>query len=175
VFYDLHKYLIDDVSRKFQEFGSINAFDFFCIIIWKANRVKSKIAKKLLEKFISLEDAAKEITSELYKANSDLDRFKYLCRLKGLQLPMISAILTVLYPDRFLVYDYRICSHQEMNEFKNISKKDPLACWKRYQCYIEKAKGITPSKMTLRQKDQYLWGMSFASQLKSDITNNFKK
>ena len=44
---DLEKYLFDDVINKFEENGYINAFDFFCIIIWKANRAKTKVANKI--------------------------------------------------------------------------------------------------------------------------------
>ena len=37
-YYDLERYLFEDVHRRFHEEGSIGAFDFFSIVIWKANR-----------------------------------------------------------------------------------------------------------------------------------------
>ena len=175
-FYDLNEYLFKDLTRKFQDQGSLDACDFFCIIIWKANRAKSKIANKLLKKFNSLEVASRTITSTLHNENmSDNERFKYLLDI-GFRLPMLSAILTVLYPDRFTVYDYRICSHPEMAEFTKLEymTKDSQLYWNLYQDYIAAVIENTPSWMTLRQKDQYLWGKSFALQVKSDIENNFK-
>jgi hypothetical protein len=48
--YDLENYLFEEVSRHFSELGYLHAFDFFCIVIWKANRSKSKIAKRLLSR-----------------------------------------------------------------------------------------------------------------------------
>jgi hypothetical protein len=47
-FQDFESYLFEDVHRRFQEDGSIGAFDFFAIVIWKANRAKSKVAQRLL-------------------------------------------------------------------------------------------------------------------------------
>ena len=46
--YHQERYLFDVVSPRFQREHELSAFDFFCIVIWKANRAKSKIAKRLL-------------------------------------------------------------------------------------------------------------------------------
>lgn len=176
-FYSLDDYLFKDLNKKFQEKGSLDACDFFCIIIWKANRAKSTMAKMLLKKFNSLEDASRSITSYLSNRNlNDYDRFKYLLET-GFRLPMLSAILTVLYPERFTIYDYRNCSHPEMTEFKKLDNgiKDTRSYWSLYQDYIAAVVENTPTWMTLRQKDQYLWGKSFAIQLKKDIECNFDK
>ena len=43
-YYNLNDYLFGTVNKRFHENGSIGSFDFFCIVIWKANRAKSKIA-----------------------------------------------------------------------------------------------------------------------------------
>lgn len=45
-FYHLESYLFNTVRIRFLENGFLDAFDFFCIVIWKANRSKSKIARK---------------------------------------------------------------------------------------------------------------------------------
>ena len=47
-FYDLEAYLLDVVGPRFHAQGHLDAFDFFCIVIWKANRSKSLIARRLL-------------------------------------------------------------------------------------------------------------------------------
>lgn len=175
-YYSLDEYLFENLNKKFHEKGSLDASDFFCIIIWKANRAKSKIAEKLLKKFNTLEEASRAITSTLHNENmSDYERFKYLLNI-GFRLPMLSAILTVLFPDRFLIYDYRICSHPEMKEFTKLKNpiNDSALYWTLYQEYIEAVMKNTPSWLTLRQKDQYLWGKSFAVQLKNDLQRNFK-
>jgi hypothetical protein len=176
-FYDLNNYLFKTVNRRFRDKGSIGDYDFFCIIIWKANRVKSIIARMLIAKFGTLENAARSITAHLSNENMrDYDRFCYLLDI-GFRLPMLSAILTVLYPDKFIVYDYRICSHPLMQGFMNLENppKDKQKFWDSYLDYITMVASITPSWMSLRQKDEYLWGKSFSEQLKTDLANNFLK
>ncbi|CAN5483920.1 hypothetical protein BH20ACI3_BH20ACI3_39720 [soil metagenome] len=71
-YYDLERYLFEDVSKRFQKEHSLSAFDFFSIIIWKANRAKSQIARKLLSRQSpgkrDLESVCRELTAALYKA-----------------------------------------------------------------------------------------------------------
>src|SRR3990172_5915419 len=47
-FYNLDSYLTDVVRPRFLVQGFLLATDLSCIIIWKANRAKSREAKKLL-------------------------------------------------------------------------------------------------------------------------------
>jgi hypothetical protein len=49
-YYDLETYLFVDVAGKFKEYDKLDAFDLFSIIIWKAERAKSKLAKRLLQR-----------------------------------------------------------------------------------------------------------------------------
>jgi hypothetical protein len=67
-YYDLEKYLFEDVARRFQKDGKLDAFDLFSIIIWKAERAKSKLAKRLIAKTGNLELAAKRFTTALFQA-----------------------------------------------------------------------------------------------------------
>ena len=39
-YYDLETYLFDDVHDRFHRQGSLSAFNFFAIVVWKANRAK---------------------------------------------------------------------------------------------------------------------------------------
>ena len=82
-FYDLEFYLLNIVRPRFVEQGHLSAFDFFCIIIWKANRAKSKIAKKLLDNgYKNLERAVRSLTRGLYRQSTDKDKLYYLLLLK---------------------------------------------------------------------------------------------
>src|SRR5665647_3378852 len=97
--YDDENYLFEEVSRRFSEQGYLKAFDFFCIVIWKANRSKSKIAKRLLSKGHSdLNSAVIALTKSLANVADDKTRMKILIEDWGFLLPMATAILTVLYP-----------------------------------------------------------------------------
>src|SRR4051812_26005882 len=80
-FHQLEQYVFDDVATSFRAGLTLSAFDFFCIVIWKANRAKSKIAKKLLERqpgYANLEVAVAQLSVELFAGNSSRDRLEVL-------------------------------------------------------------------------------------------------
>ena len=99
-FYDQERYLFEVVGPRFRAQNALSAFDFFCIIIWKANRAKSVIARRLMAKQkSSLDQAVQALTRQIARATSDQDRLEVLTEDWGFRLPMASAILTVMYPD----------------------------------------------------------------------------
>ena len=174
-FLDLENYLFEKVSRRFSENGYLKAFDFFCIVIWKANRSKSKIAKRLLSKGHSdLNSAVVALTKSLANAADKKARMKILIVDWGFLLPMASAILTVLYPLSFTVYDFRIC--EMLGNFFNLPNKTNFdSLWNDYESFVEAVNMATPSEYSLRDKDRWLWGKSFYQQLEKDIAENFLK
>jgi hypothetical protein len=110
-YYDLETYLFSDVTSRFERNRRLDAFDFFCIVIWKANRAKSKVASRLLKKNggNDLEKAVADLTRKLAAAEDRKTRLQILISDWEFRLPMASAILTVLYPREFTVYDIRVC------------------------------------------------------------------
>jgi hypothetical protein len=170
-YYDLESYLFDTVRRRFAEQGYLNAFDFFCIVIWKAERAKSRIAKKLLAKEENLEAAVRKLTTELAQQKTAKDRLRYLWEAWDFYLPMASAILTVLYPDEFTVYDWRVGDELGFHDLGNLSNFENL--WPRYEEFKRQVEKSTPKELSLRDKDRYLVGKLFAEQLKSDIEKGF--
>jgi hypothetical protein len=174
--YDLEDYLLETVRPRFHEQGYLNAFDFFCIVIWKANRSKSKIAKRLLThcQTVSLEEAVRVLTSGLFAQFSPQRRMRYLWSEWGFLLPMASAILTILYPDDFTVYDIRVCNMLgKFHDIGNTSNFDKL--WAAYVEFRDAVAHAAPMELSLREKDRYLWGKSFAQQLTENIGNGFIK
>lgn len=171
-YHDLEGYLFGEVRQRFQRDKQLSAFDFFCIVIWKANRSKSKVARRLLAcGHPDLDSAVRGLTRDVYRAADSKQRLAILIENWGFRLPMASAILTVLYPDDFTVYDVRVC--EALGDFADAQDKKFAELWNRYEKYIERVRNEVPSKMTLREKDRYLWGKSFESQLKSDINSGF--
>jgi hypothetical protein len=174
-YYDLESYLFDTVRRRFAEQGYLNAFDFFCIVIWKANRAKSKIARKLLELSQhkdNLDAAVRELTTDLAEQTTAKERLRCLWEKWQFYLPTASAILTVLYPDEFTVYDWRVCDElQGFHDLRNLGDFESL--WRGYEDFKRKVEESTPKELSLRDKDRYLWGKSFAEQLKEDIKQGF--
>ncbi len=176
--YHLEPYLFETVGPHFRRVGHLSAFDFFCIVIWKANRAKSRIAKRLLDKDQkkrkTLEPIVADLTMSLHSAGGAKDRLRILFELWGFRLPMASAILTVLYPKEFSVYDFRVYSQLTLHE-KLESKINFEKVWNGYRDFVEAVRKAVPNGMSLRDKDRFLWGRSFHDDLKSDIANCFAK
>ena len=177
--YDLEKYLFDVVRSNFERDRKLNAFDFFCIIIWKANRAKSIIAKILLEKDGNrrkdLDAIVGDVTKSLADTDAEKEKMRILIEKWEFRLPMASAILSVLWPDKFTVYDVRVCE-QLGGDYKTIQDQ---ACfedlWNGYNRYIEAVQNIVPEVAILRDKDRILWAKSFEKQLNKDIAMLFQK
>ena len=173
---DLERYLFSDVSRRFRREGSLGAFDLFSIVVWKANRAKSKVASRLMSKAQSrnLEAVSRKLTATIYKLDNDNQRLVCLRCEWGLGLPMASAILSVCYPRRFSVYDVRVC--EELRKFKNLSnltKRDRV--WPEYKLFVAAVRKAAPTGLSLRDCDRFLWARSGARQLEKDIRQGFPR
>lgn len=187
-FYDLEHYLFHEVGESFRRDKKLSAFDFFCIVVWKANRAKSRIARRLLERCrrcdadregTTLDDAVAELCVDLEDARSGHDKLQSLMCKWGFRLPMASAILTVLYPNEFTVFDVRVCEQLEKisgtsPDFIKASNRVAFeAVWKEYQEYVTAVRSMAPDDLTLRNKDRFLWAKSFVEALQNDIDNRF--
>lgn len=172
--YSMESYLLETVNPRFHEHGSLSAFDFFCIVIWKANRAKTVTARRLLRKgFATLDEAVRSLTVELRSHDNDRDRLKCLFENWGFALPMATAILTVLYPDAFTIYDSRVCGMLGGDHFCLSNKTSFDSVWKGYLDFKAAVIESTPAELSLRNKDRYLWGKSFYQQLCSDVEAGF--
>jgi hypothetical protein len=176
---DLEKYLFHQVTKRFHDKGSIGAFDFFCIIIWKAERAKTTIAEniKKVAKSNYLDEICRKITSGVFSEDSPAGKLMYLLEKWGFRLPTASAILTVLYPEEFTVYDVRVCeTFREFENLKNITKTERIVSeYFRFLKSVAEYSGYPRNDMSLRDKDRYLWGKSFHDDLIKDINNGLPK
>ena len=86
----------------------------------------------------------------------------------GFLLPMATAILTVLWPDEFTVYDIRVCdSLNRFHELGNLTKFDRI--WAGYGNFVDGVRDAAPANLSLRDKDRYLWAKSAMGQLEQDL------
>lgn len=162
-YYAVEEFLFGEVSEKFRTSGKIDPLDFYFIVIWKANRAKSKIREKLKKLAGDFSGAVREISKGLRKCQNAEQRLDLLMRKWKFRLPMATAILTVLYPSEFTVYDVRVC--EQLGDFKKLgnwqfSKK----LWGEYLRFVTSVKAAAPAALSLREKDRYLWGKSAYSQ-----------
>lgn len=183
-FYDLEGYLFGTVRKRFCQRGYLNAFDFFCIVIWKTRgRAQSMIAKRLLAHdggFDSLSKAARLLTSQVSAAQSPKDKMRVLWEVWGFRLPTASAILTVFFPAEFTVYDERVSGQLGVRRLTNLggyTKRDISfdTLWQRYREYISAVRRAGLRKASLRNKDRHLWGKSFYLELRKGIRTKFSK
>jgi len=152
-YYFLEDYL-REVKRNFQKRGYLTPEEFFCIVIWKSNRAKTTIKRKL-SKWGKLDEVIEELTQDIYKTKGKL-KLKVLRDKWRFNLPMAAAILTVLYPREFTVYDVRVRTQLGLKESSNINKY-----FKEFLPLVRET-GVGNS---LRDKDRYLWGKSFYEDL----------
>jgi hypothetical protein len=93
----------------------------------------------------------------------------------GFYLPIASAILTVLWPEEFTIFDVRVCDElvrDKRGDFHKLSNLIPEHVWPGYCRYRKAVKRAVPS-LHLRDKDRFLWGRSAALQLTDDLTTLF--
>ena len=167
-FYDLEHYLFTEVSGRFNRTGAISPADFYMIVIWKANRAKSRIRNRLSKHEGGFAGAVEALTAALREADGAADRLEILMKTWGFRLPMASAILTVLYPLEFTVYDARICT--QLGAFEGLADRHySEALWDDYGSYMAVMTRAAPSGLSLRDKDRFLWARAFYEGVMKDL------
>lgn len=165
----LEPYLINEVGKHFRETGQLAVEDFWLILIWKANRAKNN-ERRRFEKLgdCTFEKAVEQIASNLYAAQSSEKRLGVLMRDWKMKLPTASAVLTILYPDSFTVYDIRVCD--QLQDFHKLAaRRFSTALSEDYQRFVAAVTEATPTHLTLRQKDHHLWGLSLMEDVRTDL------
>jgi len=167
-FYDLEHYLFTEVRGRFARFGEISPADFYMIIVWKANLSRARIRNKLAKRAGSFAAAVEGIAGDLRAAKSSQRRLEILMKDWEFRLPTATAILTVLYPDEFSVYDVRVCEH--FGQFRDLADRQfSETLWEDYQRYLEVVTKATPRGLSQRDKDRFLSGRSFYESVLKDL------
>jgi len=159
-YYFLEDYLFKKVKNNFQKHGYLTPEEFFCIVIWKSNRAKTAIKRKLL-KFGDLRKTVKKLTIEISNTRGREQKLKLLLTSWKFSLPMATAILTVLYPNEFTIYDVRV--RGQVGILKDFAgHKNQVERY--FDEFLPKVKKASAQK-GLRDKDRELWGKSFYESL----------
>jgi len=168
-YYDLESYLFGEVGPKFQKLGRLSTYDFFCIVIWMSNYPKSRVRDLLRAKDEkNLDVVVEKLARELSKKSAK-DKLGYLMDEWRFRLPLASAILTVLQPDDFTVYDKRICKLVNSPELPGMVWSDSL--WNKYLEYKRKVEQQAPKSFSLRDKHRWLCGKVFHDSQKQWLTD----
>ena len=148
-FSNLGRYLLEEVGPRFRSTGTIEPVDLFMIFIWKSNRAKTAVRNNLAKPAKGgFSKATTQIASALSATKDRKDRLAIFMMCDwGLRLPMASAILTILYPEDFTVYDRRVCSMLRI-KFKDTPFSEKR--WSEYEDYKRALCKKTPPGLSLR-------------------------
>ncbi len=161
-YYWLEKEFFPEVHTFFRKEHYLTPEQFFSIIFWKSIRPRKKIKDGLIAKGDSLTEAVRKLTKEIFEADTDEKRLSILLNRKGFKLAMASALLTVLYPNNFTVYDYRV--RGQLREQKDISYRKNVV--KLYFEFVELVKKSNLG-LSLRDCDRNLWAKSWYEDLQN--------
>jgi|SRR5215469_1869937 len=165
-FYDTEAYLLD-VGRSYRESGTLTAADFYMLLAWKANRVKYRHRDRLKRRAGSFEAAVKTIATELHATTDPRRRLQILMQTWGFPLTTATVILTILYPDEFIVYDYRLS--QEVGQWCSEAGFSNQV-WSEYERFQAAVISTAPRDLSLRDKDRFLTARSIRTQIERDCT-----
>lgn len=171
-FYDLERYLFDTVSVRFKTQGCLSAFDFFCIVIWKTRRTPGQPGDRVVLSVErgrpSIEGAVRDLTAAIASLPGARERLQYLLEERSFSLAMAAALLAVLYPEEFVMYDRRLCD--ALGAFHGLGQMRGFdGVWDGYQAFRARLAQAAPEGLDLRGKERYLWGETFYQQITSEI------
>lgn len=160
-YYDNETYLLR-VGDGFRRTGKIEPADFYMILVWKANRAKNYHRDRLKDIAGSnFATAVSTMAFDLFCATEKKQRLEVLLEKWKFALPTASAILTILYPDDFTVYDYRVC-REIGRAYRN------WLGWIEYEQFEESVIDAAPKELKLRDKDRFLIGRSIRKDIERD-------
>ena len=85
------------------------------------------------------------------------------------RLTTASAILSVLFPDTFTIYDVRVC--RVVGNFGRLGQRRwSDETWREYQDFVEAVKAATPQGLSLRDCDRWLWGKDKQDTLRTELS-----
>ena len=158
-FYDDEQYLLE-VGQAFRKGEPLDAVDFYMMLVWKANRAKTYHRERLKRiSGKSFKDAVSMIASGLRDRSEAADRLELLMCDWGFALPTATAVLTLLYPEQFTVYDVLVCGEIGWRPRPYLSFSPKL--WSYYLAYKQAVIEETPADLSLRNKDRFLIGRAY--------------
>jgi thermostable 8-oxoguanine DNA glycosylase len=97
--YSLEDYLFDILGPQIKNRGYIKFDEFYRICMWKSSRQKPNYIKnkKIVEK----------ITKKAFLEKNEKGKINILCSMKGVGIPTASAILTIVFPNKYAIIDIR--------------------------------------------------------------------
>ncbi len=141
--YDTEQYLFKVVGPCAKARGYLTFDEFYKIAMWKSARQKQRYLKN--------REHIEQISREAFSEHEEGRKMDLLCQLEGVSVPTASALLTIVYPERYAVIDVR-CLEQLRNMGHPIGNYPSLKTWVTYLDIIRdwaKDNGVTPREMDM--------------------------
>jgi len=167
-YYNPETHLFPEVARNFADTDALDPEVLYLILDWKAPRARTRHRSRLAKIAGSFNAAVVNIAAELRAATGPEQQLELLLTKWGFRLPTASAILTVLYPDTFTIYDIRVCN--TLNAFRQLAdaRWSPTV-WREYQRYTVAVRNAAPDGLSLRDCDRWLWGTDKRESLRKEL------
>jgi hypothetical protein len=170
-YYSPERLMFPAIARSFADTGILDPAALYVILDWKASRARTRHRSRLAGKAGSFTAAVNKIGADLHAATGPEQQLGLLLTEWGFRLPTASAILTVLYPDIFTIYDIRVCNTlQAFHQLGNM-KWSPAA-WGEYQRFIGAVRDAAPQGLSLRDCDRWLWGKDKRETLCNELADS---
>lgn len=168
-YYNPETYLFPELAPRFAETGQLDPAAVYLILDWKAPRARTRHLARLAKLAGGSFDAAVHgIAADLRAAAGPERRLNVLLTKWGFRLPTASAILAVLYPETFTVYDIRVC--EALDDFRTLGdRKWSAGTWHEYERFIDAVRTHTPSRLSLRDRDRWLWGKNKRERMTAEL------
>lgn len=175
------EYLEREVQPFFLANGFLTAKHFFAIIKWKRPGNASLIKNIFLRNVQTgdkestentLNNIVMNITKDIAEAATKEKRIEKLMNKNGFQLAMASAVLTILYPDTFTVYDWRVRGQIDCPDITYQRDRVRKYFDKYVKQVLERGREITQNPtLSLRDCDRILWAKSWYESFEKFLTN----
>jgi hypothetical protein len=172
-YYSPETLMFPAIAKSFADTGFLDPAALYVILDWKAPRARTRHRLRLAGMAGSFNAAVKEIAADLQTAIGPEQQLGLLLTKWRFRLPTASAILTVLYPDIFTVYDIRVCD--ALHDFHQLGDRQwsPIV-WGEYRRFIDAVRAAAPEGLSLRDCDRWLWGKDKQATLRSELGESGK-
>jgi hypothetical protein len=156
-YYSPETLLFPALAQSFADTGRLDPAALYLILDWKAPRARTLHRARLARIAGSFNAAVNEIAADLHAAGGPEQQLGSLLTKWGFRLPSATAILTVLHPEMFTIYDIRVCN--SLRAFHRLGgMKWSAKAWEEYQRFILAVRDAAPQGLSLRDCDRWLWG-----------------
>lgn len=163
--YDTEKYLFRVIGPSVKERGYLSFDDFYEICMWKSTRQK--------QRYIENKNSIKKISERALAEKDEVRKIKiFRDELKGVGIPMASAILTVVFPEKYAIIDVRCLEILKERFNSEIGKSISIKTWLKYLDIMRKL--ANENNITPRELDMALFAMH-KEKLKNEGFRNLYK